>query len=450
MKENYYPLFKRLIEAYAEGDFKETVDQMLKEEFEDDQQGREVLAALCGIDINTLNPDAFTYEIADAITKNQVYTKIVQKVHHCGEDCECIEGQSKCQSVCPFSAIMKDPDSGDKWIDPELCMNCGRCVTVCDKGNYMDLKQFLPLYELLKTGEKVIAIVAPAIAGQFGEQVSLDQLREAFIKIGFTDMMEVAVAADVLSLKEALEFSEHVKTKDDLLITSCCCPIWVAMLRKVYQDLVKYVSPSVSPMVAMGRIIKKLNPDAKVVFIGPCIAKKSEAKEPDIADAVDYVLTFQEVEVIFDAFKIDVHTLEGVPTIDYASRGGRLYAHTGGVSQAVYEIVEEIFPKKKELFKAIQIDGAANCKQFLNKFEQSNNDITFVEGMGCIGGCVGGPKAIVNKEIGKEAVDKVAYESAIKIPVHSEVLVRLFEQLDIHSVEDLKAKSSLFERSFES
>ena len=119
----------------------------------------------------------------------------------------------------------------------------------------------------------------------------MDQLRAAFIQMGFTDMIEVAFAADILSIKEAVEFNKHVKGPNDLMITSCCCPMWVGMLKKVYNELIDDLSPSVSPMVAAGRVIKKLNPDAKVVFVGPCIAKKAEAKEKDVAGAIDFVLT---------------------------------------------------------------------------------------------------------------------------------------------------------------
>ena len=165
------------------------------------------------------------------------------------------------------------------------------------------LFNFLPIAEILKSGKKVIAAVAPAISGQFGEDVSLDMLRESFIKAGFTDMVEVAFAADMLSIKESVEFDKHVNNSDDLLITSCCCPMWVGMLKKVYSDLVKDVSPSVSPMIAMARVLKKLSPDTKVVFVGPCIAKKAEAKDKDLVGDVDYVLTFQELKVIFDALQ---------------------------------------------------------------------------------------------------------------------------------------------------
>lgn len=155
-----------------------------------------------------------------------------------------------------------------------MCINCGICIDSCKNGRILDKVEFLPIINLIKENKTVIAAVAPAIAGQFGENVTMDQLREAFIKAGFTDMVEVAFAADILTVKEAVEFNKHVNKPDDLMITSCCCPMWVGMLKKVYKELVPDLSPSVSPMIAAGRILKKLNKDTKVVFIGPCIAKK--------------------------------------------------------------------------------------------------------------------------------------------------------------------------------
>lgn len=449
MNDKYKVLYKELVKAYYENNFEKTFEKILEEEFESQEEAREVLGTLCGVKgINKQSDYEFVQEIIEKITQNQVRDKIIQKVRNCIEDCENVNGKSRCQSVCPLDAIMKDNSGNGKWIDETLCINCGRCVKVCDEGNYLDTQQFLPLAEMLKQGEEVIAIVAPAIAGQFGSEVSLDQLREAFIKIGFTDMVEVALAADVLSIKEALEFNEHVHKEGDLMITSCCCPMWVGALRKVYHDLIEDVSPSVSPMIAMARIIKSLNEKAKVVFIGPCVAKKAEAKEKDLVGAVDYVLTFEELQVIFEILDIHPELLQGVPSIDYASTGGRLYARTGGVSQAVWDIIDQLFPQKRKLFTAIQVDGMKDCKTLLKELEVGKVKATFIEGMGCQGGCVGGPKTIIDKTKGREFVEQVAYESAIKIPVHSEVLRELLSKVGITHLEDLKKGNEMFERTF--
>ena len=234
------------------------------------------------------------------------------------------------------------------------------------------------------------------------------------------------------------------------MITSCCCPMWVGMLKKVYNELIDDLSPSVSPMVAAGRVIKKLNPDAKVVFVGPCIAKKAEAKEKDVAGAIDFVLTFQEVDEIFNAMDIRPGDLEGVPTKEYASKGGRLYARTGGVSVAVHDVLKELYPDQIKNFKAVQANGVVECKKILNSALNGEINASFLEGMGCVGGCVGGPKANIPTARGKEAVDNFAKESAIQVPVHSETLDNVLGKLGIESLRDFEDidKIQLFEREF--
>lgn len=449
MKENYKHIYKRIVSAYYNNEFEKTLEDILTNEFESASEGKEAIAAMCGVDIATLKDDSlFAYEIIDSITQHRVREKIVQKVGSCCEDCEKIDGCTKCQRICPFNAIFKLPNSEEKWIDNNLCMGCGRCIEVCPKNNYIGTSDFLPLAEILKNNDNVVAIVAPAISGQFGAGVTLDQLRGAFISLGFKDMVEVAFAADILSIKEAVEFNAHVNKPGDFIITSCCCPVWINLLKKVYNKLMPEVSPSVSPMIAMGRIIKSINKDAKVVFIGPCLAKKSEAKDIQLSGAVDYVLTFEEVKSIFEVLKINPSELNGVPSIDYASTGGRLYARSGGVAQAVWDIVDQLYMEKRKLFSSIHVDGVRNCQSLLKDLEAGKIKASFIEGMGCIGGCVGGPKVIIPPEDGRKAVDEEAYNSAIKIPVHSKILMDMLNDLGITDLEKFKEQCTMFERSF--
>ncbi|MFV0520157.1 MAG: [Fe-Fe] hydrogenase large subunit C-terminal domain-containing protein, partial [Lachnospirales bacterium] len=259
-----------------------------------------------------------------------------------------------------------------------------------------------------------------------------------------------AIGADILTIKEAVEFDRHVSHEDDLLITSCCCPMWVGMIRKVYGEFVKDVSPSVSPMIAVGRIIKKFKPNTKVVFVGPCAAKKSEARDAGIEGAIDYVLTFQEVQEMLNIQNINPIELKPLISMDYASKGGRLYGKTSGVSQAVAEAIEEMFPEKYDIFKPVQANGIKECKEMLTNLREGKVKATFVEGMGCAGGCVGGPKAIIPVEKATELLTKTANQSAVKVTVNSDVMMQLLKKLGVDSLDDFMDpdKIKILERTF--
>ncbi len=449
----YSTLFSRLLRAYEAGHFEAVVTELLDENDDNDAKMRNVIATLCGVTLKVTDRGDFVKEIEKAIKAHRSFeTPIVERVnpYACSEHCRDASGLRPCQAACPFSAIIEDRDTKAVSIDRSQCIDCGKCIDACPEGNLLDKVEFLPLKALLERGEKVIAAVAPAIVGQFGEGLSIEQLRTAFQALGFSDMVEVAFTADMLTLKEAVEFNEHVKTEKDVLITSCCCPMWIGMLKKVYYQLVKDVSPSVSPMIAAGRVIKKLNPSYKVVFIGPCVAKKPEAQQADIAGAIDFVLTFEELKEIFSAYEIDLAELNPTASAEYASREGRLYARTGGVSIAVQEAVDEMFPDKKGMLKALQANGVQECKELLKKVLNGDIEGNFIEGMGCIGGCVGGPKALISKEAGTAHVNTFAEQSDFQISLNNACMQSVLREIGINGVEDFKNKKNIeiFERKF--
>lgn len=449
MHNKYNDLFDLLVKSYYEGNFDDTLSRIMVCHEVSPQETFKIVTSLCGVSLEFDNN--YVYNMKKAITNYTVNKRFIEKLDSCSINCKQNKDKKfNCQAACPFDAILYDDNNKSTYINYDLCVGCGLCIDSCKDGKLLDKIDIIPIIDLIKNNKTVVAAVAPAIMGQFGEDVSLDQLREAFIKIGFTDMIEVAFAADMLTIKEAVEFNKHVNGPNDIMITSCCCPMWVGMLKRVYKELVPDLSPSVSPMIAAGRVIKKLNPDAKVVFVGPCIAKKAEAKERDLSHDIDFVLTFQELDDIFKTLEIKPSELKGVPTKDYASRGGRLYARTGGVSIAVGEAVEELYPEKAKLFKSAKAEGVRECKEILNKALSGDIKANFIEGMGCIGGCVGGPKALISKEEGKISVDNLAYNSPIKIATHSRTMDEVLEKLNITSLKDFEddTKTEIFHRDF--
>ncbi|KGM97153.1 iron hydrogenase [Clostridium novyi A str. 4552] len=447
MNKNFDKLFRKLVKAYYENNFEETVTHILSKEDTDKEYISKVISSLCGVNVEF--DDKFILNLKKAIGNYEIKHKIVHKVHNCSMDCSKDGEETLCQKSCPFDAILLDKKTNSTYISADKCVDCGFCVNACPTGSILDKIEFIPLIDLLNKEDIVIAAVAPSIIGQFGENVSMNQLRTAFKKLGFTDMVEVAFFADMLTLNEASEFNENVNSIDDFMITSCCCPMWMAMLKKSFKELLPHVSPSVSPMIAAGKVLKKLNPKCKVVFIGPCIAKKSEAKEKDLLGIIDFVLTYRETKDIFDSLNIHPEKLKEDNTIEYSSKQGLIYGFTGGVSKAICDTIETLFPDKKDLLKTTKANGIKECREVLSLLKQGDVDSNFIEGMGCIGGCVGGPGTIISKEEGKKSLSSLATNSEISISTQNHWMKNILNNLDIHSIEDFQNedKTKIFHRN---
>ncbi|WP_346906216.1 [Fe-Fe] hydrogenase large subunit C-terminal domain-containing protein [Faecalicatena orotica] len=363
------------------------------------------------------------------------------------EPCTDCAYERACQNSCIFDAIEEGSD-GKLFINPNLCTGCGVCIDACENHNISAGKDILPAMKAVREAKgPAYMMVAPAFLGQFTENVTPGKLRTAFRALGFSGMVEVALFADILTLKEALEFDKHILEKGDYQLTSCCCPVWIAMIRKMYKELMPHVPGAVSPMVACGRMIKLLHPDAVTVFAGPCLAKKSEAREKDVAGAVDYVLTFQEVQDIFEAADIHPEELEDQEK-EHSSRTGRIYARTGGVSEAVRETERQLRPDRKIKVKAEQADGIQDCRVLISRIQNQETDANFFEGMGCPGGCVGGPKAILNKNEGKRFVDEYGDQALFATPLENPYVMKMLEKLGFTTVEDFVENSELLVRDF--
>ena len=382
-------------------------------------------------------PSEYNPRHLDCLLHPKNYAPVIPSV-----ECEECAYERACQRSCIFDAIEEGED-GKLRINPSLCTGCGVCMDACKEEKLTASKDVLPAMKAVREAKgPAYMMVAPAFLGQFDETVTPGKLRSAFKALGFTGMVEVALFADILTLKEALEFDSHVKEKGDYQLTSCCCPVWISMIRNIYHELMPHVPGAVSPMVACGRMIKRMHPDAVTIFAGPCLAKKKEAREPDIADAVDYVLTFQEV-------KADIHPEElEDDQKEHASKAGRLYARTGGVSRAVSEMVEQLRPDRSIAVHAEQANGTKECMAMIKRIQNKETDANFFEGMGCIGGCVGGPKAILHKEEGTKFVDEYGQEAPFKTPLENPYVRKVLKELGFETVEDLVTDDSLLTRDF--
>ena len=364
-------------------------------------------------------------------------------------ECGCAPGEGACERACSFDAIHSAPEEGGRVaIDVTRCVGCSACIDACAAKKLEASRDAVAAMEAVRRHEgPVYALVAPAFMGQFSEAVTPGMLRSAFLRLGFDGMIEVALFADILTLKEALEFDKNITREGDFQLTSCCCPLWIAMIRKIYSELQSHLPASVSPMIACGRSVKALHPDALTIFVGPCIAKKAEAREKDLAGAVDYVLTFQEVRDIFAAAGIDPAKLEDRER-DHSSRAGRIYARTGGVSEAVRSTVERLNPHRQISMRTRQADGVPGCRALIDDLLAGKIDANFFEGMGCVGGCVGGPKRIIPREEGERNVDAYGGDAASPTPIDNPYVIELLGRLGYPTVESLLTENDIFSRKF--
>lgn len=362
--------------------------------------------------------------------------------------CEYCGNQScRCDTLGKYESslyLRQDPAESRSKNEKEDCIECGFCTDYCDFGALAEKMEFLPVIELLrKKDTPVYAVVAPAIAGQFGETVTMGKLRAAFLEMGFADMIEVALFADILTIKEAFAFNRLVKREEDFFLTSCCCPIWFNMIRKNYPEIYEHLSPSVSPMIASGRILKKLYPDAKIVFFAPCLAKKSEAVEGELKGAVDYVVNFSELQEIFHALDLDPEKLQPVEK-DQASLGGRVYARTGGVSFSVKMVVNRLDPARVIKLKSQKVGGVMECRELLETLRKGEKGAAnFIEGMGCKGGCVGGPRTNIDTGKATEQVNEFGEDSLILTPFDNLNLVKILKQFGVQSIEEITGNEQL-------
>lgn len=309
--------------------------------------------------------------------------------------CQCKAGEELCAECCPVGGIVKDAE-GIPRIDPEKCISCELCADVCEAGAIVRRTDILHLAAMVldrQAGRPLYAILAPSFVGQFSRTAADGQVRAALKRVGFSDVYEVALAADITTLREADEYIQRYDQGERFMITSCCCPAFVKLVEKRAPRLTHLVSHSVSPMIALGRLLKQREPDARVVFIGPCLAKKAESRLADLQDAVDLVLTFKETKALLDELGIDVGAQPADRPLRDASHDGRIYAHTGGVSEAIVRAIQQRRPELE--VKLTKGNGLEQCREILAAVERGEIEANFMEGMGCPGGCLGGPGTVI-------------------------------------------------------
>ena len=306
------------------------------------------------------------------------------KCGRCAEVCgynAIIVQERPCAAACGMDAIHTDKN-GKADIDYEKCVSCGMCLVNCPFG------AIFQVIRAIQSGERVYAAVAPAFVGQFGPKVTPGKLRAAMKQLGFADVFEVAVGADLCAVQEAEDFVKEVPEEIPFMGTSCC-PAWSSMAKKLFPEHANCISMALTPMTLTARLIKHQHEHGKVVFIGPCAAKKLEAMRKDVRSEVDFVLTFEEMAGIFDAKHVDLETIEEDPDgVNDASTDGRNFAVSGGVAKAVVNVIKERYPDRE--VKVANAEGLRECRKMMTMAKAGKYNGYLLEGMACPGGCVAG------------------------------------------------------------
>ncbi len=322
-----------------------------------------------------------------------------------------INRKRPCENACKIKAIYMNENKAAA-INNDKCIACGACVYQCPFGAIMDKSYILDVIDIIKKSQnnqkyKVYAVVAPSISSQF-RYAKLGQVISGLKKLGFHAVVEAALGADMVAWAESEELAEKG------FLTSSCCPAFVDYIGKFFPDLQEFVSHNLSPMATIAKYIKEHESPCKIVFIGPCTAKKAEVQKESVRQYVDVAMTFEELQALFDSRDLEITELPE-DVLDNASYFGRIFARCGGLADAVAEGLKEHGLEDFQL-KALSCDGIEACRTALMKKSKNVLDANFIEGMACIGGCIGGAGCLTHGEKNKAEVDKYgkeAYEKTI-------------------------------------
>ncbi|NLL76985.1 MAG: 4Fe-4S binding protein [Clostridiales bacterium] len=318
-----------------------------------------------------------------------------------------------CLSACGVNAIIND-SRGRALIDSDLCVSCGQCMVNCPFGAIADKSQIFQLIRAIQSGRKIIAQVAPAFVGQFGPKVTPDKIKTALKELGFYDVYETAIGADMGAMAEAEHYVHAVTTGELPFLLTSCCPSWSVLAKKFFPETIDNISNELTPMVATARKIKEDHPDASVVFIGPCASKKLETSRRTVRSDVDFVITFEELAGMFEAKGIVLEEVNISDKMEGATGAGRGYGVAGGVASAIEECIREYYPDAEVRIE--HAESLAECKKMLMLAKAGKKDGCLIEGMACPGGCIAG--AGTNIAVPQAAKEVAGFKAAAakKIP----------------------------------
>lgn len=366
-----------------------------------------------GYEVTNACRGCLAHRCEEACPKNAIFFDHNQKAHidksKCVECGACAKmcpysaisnNKRPCENACKVKAITMNEDKAAK-IQNEKCISCGACVYQCPFGAISDKSFILNVIDMIKKSNgnqnfKVYAIVAPSISSQF-TYAKLGQVITAIKALGFFTVIETALGADMVSYSEAAELAEKG------LLTSSCCPAFVQYIHNEFPQLAHLISHNLSPMGTLAKYIKDTDPTSKVVFIGPCTAKKAEFQKEEVHKYVDSVITFEELQALFDSKDLDISTMKE-DVLDNASYFGRIFARSGGLSDAVKQALKE--QNIDFDLKAVACDGIQECRMALLKLSKNVPVGNFIEGMACVGGCIGGAGCLTHGAKDKSEVDK--------------------------------------------
>lgn len=338
--------------------------------------------------------------------KSHIDTEKCKKCKMCMNACPygaIVQTTVPCEAACPVGAISKD-ETGYASIDFDKCISCGRCIAACPFGAVHEKSQIIDILKQIKDGKKVIAMVAPSIAGQFNG--SIYQIKTAMLKAGFTDVYEVAQGADITANNEAKEFVERMERGDKFMTTSCCAG-YNQFVKKHLPEIKPYVSDTKTPLYYTAEIVKQEIPDAITVFLSPCVAKRAEGYDNE---NVNYVMSFEELGSLFIARNINVEDCEETKYVKESSKQARNFGLSGGVAESVKKSLENEDAIRPHVINGLNKDTIKELKKFAKDGECCDG-CNMVEVMCCEGGCIGGNATMNPPRTAKKKIDALASQS---------------------------------------